>query len=218
VKKTKAWIKRRWELKIGRDSHLSKHIPTTDGFVRGNDFPLECYKIREAEIVVLTKDILEHLTDGRKALQVAVEMVQAEEVEGLDDADRYAIMFAAMNFLLKSSPKHIEAAMEGNDRATAVIEYLNKVTGKKFRPTPTHKNVIKARLKEGHTIEEMYCVIEWQTYSWQQDASMAKYLRPATLFQASKFDGYLQDVPNDIRQKHGLDPIEGVVNQSQDWE
>lgn len=212
------WLIKRWEIRKHAYKGLLNTRPNTDGFVQGNNRPFEAYRIQEAEIVVLTNDVLKEIEDGRMALKIAVEMVQAEEVYGLNDSDLLAIMYSAMNFILKSSPKFIDGALAGNDEATAVIDYLNKVTGKKFRPTASVKTMVKARLKEGYCIEEFFAVIDWQTFCWKEDRTMAKYLRPATLFIPSKFDGYLQDVPAEIRKKHGLTEGEFIVNDDQDWE
>lgn len=77
-------------------------------------------------------------------------------------------------------------------QAKEIIEYLNFKTGKKFKPVPSHLEVISARLKEGYTVDDCKRVIDIKTSQWlhtEQDT----YLRPQTLFKASKFDSYLNE-------------------------
>ena len=50
---------------------------------------------------------------------------------------------------------------------------------------------MRARLREGHTLEELQLVIEYKQVHWGDSPKMAEFLRPATLFQPDKFEGYL---------------------------
>lgn len=72
------------------------------------------------------------------------------------------------------------------------LDLLNELTGSKFRSsTSSHSQNISARLSQGHTIEDLMLVIKHKCSEWGRDPKMAQYLRPSTLFQAGKFDGYL---------------------------
>ena len=77
----------------------------------------------------------------------------------------------------------------------SVIDYLNQKTGKHFRHTPTNKRTIMARVKEGATEQDMRLVIDNQCREWLNDKKMNKFLQPSTLFRASKFEGYLNQMP-----------------------
>ncbi|KJW12843.1 conserved phage C-terminal domain-containing protein [Levilactobacillus spicheri] len=77
----------------------------------------------------------------------------------------------------------------------SVIDYLNQKTGKHFRHTPTNKRTIMARVKEGATEQDMKLVIDNQCKEWLNNPKMNKFLQPSTLFRASKFEGYLNQVP-----------------------
>lgn len=81
------------------------------------------------------------------------------------------------------------------DRAdiSAIVEYLNEKTGKSFKPDSkeTVKH-IKARMKEGFTIEDFKTVIDKKTRAWLKDPKMNDFLRPQTLF-GTKFEGYLNE-------------------------
>ena len=79
-----------------------------------------------------------------------------------------------------------------DDDVKAAIEYLNSVTGSKYRAsTKSHSANIKARLNDGHSVDDLISVIKFKSGEWLTDPRMAQYLRPETLFQAGKFNGYL---------------------------
>ena len=74
-----------------------------------------------------------------------------------------------------------------------IISYLNQVTGKKLKHTAiAHQRYIKARLKEGFTVEDFKTVIDTKSKQWLNNEKMNMYLRPETLFGTS-FDGYLNE-------------------------
>ena len=94
-----------------------------------------------------------------------------------------------------------------------IISYLNSILGTKYtcRCESNNKH-IRARLAEGHTVEEFKHVIDKKHAAWGSDAKMSKYLRPETLFGA-KFESYLNekgaksngDVKYDAREVYGDD-------------
>ena len=72
-----------------------------------------------------------------------------------------------------------------------VINYLNHVIQGKYKATTkSHIDNISARLNEGHTVNDFKLVIDSKYKEWINTNS-AQYLRPSTLFQAGKFQGYL---------------------------
>lgn len=74
-----------------------------------------------------------------------------------------------------------------------VVDYLNEKAGKHYRHTDANKRLIEPRLKEGFSLDDCKRVIDNKVSSWSNDPRMSEYLRPKTLFQASKFDGYLNE-------------------------
>jgi len=77
-----------------------------------------------------------------------------------------------------------------------VIDYLNEKTGKRFKHTDSNKRLVVARHKDGgYTVDDMKQVIDNQCADWLNNPNMNQYLRPATLFRASKFEGYLNNGP-----------------------
>lgn len=80
------------------------------------------------------------------------------------------------------------------DDIEKIILYLNEKTGKNFENVESNRKLIKARIKEGHTIEKIISVIDQQCKLWINDQKFKKYLRPATLFGAEKFNQYVGEL------------------------
>lgn len=76
-------------------------------------------------------------------------------------------------------------------KVTHIISHLNEKTGSNFNPkNATNTTIIKARLDEGYSVEDMINVIDTMCDEWL-GTDMAKYLRVGTLFRVSKIDNYL---------------------------
>nr|UVX77872.1 MAG: hypothetical protein [Bacteriophage sp.] len=77
------------------------------------------------------------------------------------------------------------------DPTEEVINHLNQHAGTKYKPTTANtRRLVKARLKEGFTVEDMKLVIDKKCAEWLNNPEMVKFLRPETLF-GNKFEGYL---------------------------
>jgi uncharacterized phage protein (TIGR02220 family) len=74
--------------------------------------------------------------------------------------------------------------------ATEVLIFLNKKAGRNYRDTPANIQPILARMKEGYTTAELHQVIAKKCREWLPDEKMRQYLRPATLFNRTKFANY----------------------------
>ena len=72
-----------------------------------------------------------------------------------------------------------------------ILGHLNDKLGRyAFRfTTKSYQKLIKARLKEGFTLEDFIRVIDYKYWEWH-DNDMSKFLRPSTLF-GGNFEGYL---------------------------
>jgi uncharacterized phage protein (TIGR02220 family) len=77
------------------------------------------------------------------------------------------------------------------DVEAELIAYLNEKAGREFEPVEANRKLLRARLVEGTTPEKIRAVIDAKVAEWQDDAKMAKYLQPATLFNATKFAQYV---------------------------
>lgn len=76
------------------------------------------------------------------------------------------------------------------DMSKQVLDYLNAATQSKFRETPSNLKLIEARMKEGASVDDCKTVIDAKVAQWQHDTEMSQYLRPETLFNATKFSQY----------------------------
>lgn len=81
-----------------------------------------------------------------------------------------------------------------------IVDYLNHVCNTNYKhSTKTTCEAIKARLKEGFTVDDFKTVIDKKFSEWGNDPKMVVYLRPQTLF-GTKFEGYLNQPITDGRQ------------------
>ena len=72
-----------------------------------------------------------------------------------------------------------------------IIDYLNKKTGQKLKPTTkVYQRLINARWHEGYKLQDFKTVIDNKSFEWQ-GTEFWKYMTPKTLFASSHFDEYL---------------------------
>lgn len=76
------------------------------------------------------------------------------------------------------------------EEARNILTFLNEKVGRRFQPVKPNLDVIVSRLKEGATVVQCRQVIVKKTREWQGDETMSLYLRPATLFNRTKFWQY----------------------------
>jgi len=74
-----------------------------------------------------------------------------------------------------------------------VLRYLNEKAGRRLPNVDTNKSNIRARLREGHTMEDLLLVIDLKCQQWADNPQMKNYLRPATLFAKTHFHDYLPE-------------------------
>jgi len=87
------------------------------------------------------------------------------------------------------------------DISSEIINYLNKKTGKNFKPVESNKKLIRARIKESYSEDDLFRVIDRKVLEWAGDSKMAQYLRPATLFNAEKFNQYYGELGTPLPEK-----------------
>lgn len=86
-----------------------------------------------------------------------------------------------------------------------IITYLNNATGKKFSSiAKATQRVIKARFRDGYSLEDFKKVIDNKVQQWGDDSKMSEYLRPQTLF-GTNFESYLNHTP---QKKFDIDSLE----------
>lgn len=98
-----------------------------------------------------------------------------------------AIPFIEHNHELVVSEKKLSKQEIGE----IIIKYLNEKTGKRFRPVASNLKFINARLDEGYTIDDLKYVIDVKVADNKAGRFENLYLRPETLFNATKFQSYV---------------------------
>lgn len=89
---------------------------------------------------------------------------------------------------------------EGKVSSAEVIAYLNEKTGRNFKNAESHRKWIRARAKEGFTLDDFKKVIDNKVSQSKNKPTdfgnyfNPKFLRPETLF-GKKMDGYLNEKP-----------------------
>jgi uncharacterized phage protein (TIGR02220 family) len=106
-----------------------------------------------------------------------------------------------------SSSSDIKGGVGGNGShvAVEVIDYLNSKAKTSFRPVKSNLEFVHARIKEGATVDDLKAVVDFKCRDWLGKPE-AKYLRPETLFNATKFNSYIglasqQAVKQDLKSE-----------------
>ena len=86
-------------------------------------------------------------------------------------------------------PSKLDVAAE-----TQILDFLNNRSGKSFKHVDSNLKLIRARIKEGHSETIIISVVERKIKEWENDSKMAQYIRPATLFNAEKFNQYVGEL------------------------
>ena len=76
------------------------------------------------------------------------------------------------------------------DVVASVIDYLNEKANRSYQSVPANTKLIAARMREGATVEQLKAVIDAKVAEWGFDSKMSAYLRPETLFGATKYAQY----------------------------
>jgi uncharacterized phage protein (TIGR02220 family) len=83
------------------------------------------------------------------------------------------------------------AEVEESNDVQAILAHLNLRAGTRYRMVASNARLIRGRLAEGATVDEIKAVIDAKVKEWKGDRQWAKYLRPDTLFNATKFAQYV---------------------------
>lgn len=103
----------------------------------------------------------------------------------------------------KEIEKETEKDIDTRDKIPydEIIAYLNDKCATRYKATKSTKELIHARIEEGFTKDDCFTVIDNKVASWK-GTEWEKFLRPDTLFRASKFQGYLNEKPTTKRNKN----------------
>ena len=79
---------------------------------------------------------------------------------------------------------------ETRKAAKSILSFLNEKAGRNFEDVQANLDPIISRMKEGYTSAQLHQVIAKKCREWLPDEKMRQYLRPATLFNRTKFANY----------------------------
>lgn len=99
------------------------------------------------------------------------------------------------NLKAKTQQETTERLISHRDNAKVILAFLNQKSGRNFQETEPNLGLIIARLKSGATVVQCRAIIARKVSEWKTDEKMAHYLRPATLFNATKFEQYRGELP-----------------------
>lgn len=101
----------------------------------------------------------------------------------------------AGNTKVTKSNTEIEKEIDiDKDILSGSVHHLNQKAGTSYKTnSKSTARLLKARLSEGHTLDDIKKVIDIKTKEWK-GTEMARYLRPETLF-GTKFESYLNQSP-----------------------
>nr|WP_142390268.1 conserved phage C-terminal domain-containing protein [Streptococcus agalactiae] len=119
-----------------------------------------------------------------------------DEEKELDKEKEYNVEQSTTEYTFPSwlESEYVEQVKKGNPKNfdyRIPIAYLNQKTNSNYKFVDSNTNLVKSRLKDKYTLDDFKIVIDKKTAEWGKDAGWSKYLRPSTLFNASKFESYL---------------------------
>jgi len=143
----------------------------------------------------LSKEFEKSLDNSGKGFETVFSNCAAEQEQNQDqEQDNNIMSDSSENACGKKSSLRSEAV--------EVLKFLNEKTGRAYRPVEANLKLIIARLKSGATPTECYQVIAKKSREWGGHADMDQYLRPATLFNAMKFEQYVGElVTTDVSKR-----------------
>lgn len=116
--------------------------------------------------------------------------VAVDSSEMLADASKVQAPASASAQEAEAEKRKKEHMSGKPDVAAEIIGYLNERSGRSFQNVKANTDLVKARMREGATVEVIKAVIDAKVRQWNNDPKMAEYLRPETLFGAKKFASY----------------------------
>lgn len=114
--------------------------------------------------------------------------------------------------LQTTKPKVKNTVGQVPDDAREILLYLNSQAVRSFPPVPANIDLIAARLRDGATADQCKQVIDRKVAEWRGDAEMSKYMRPATLFNRTKFANYVGELGAPICRKGVPDYSAAIAN------
>ncbi|WP_151994668.1 conserved phage C-terminal domain-containing protein [Buttiauxella massiliensis] len=183
--------------KLEAEGWLSRTARRKGNRNASNVYRLNVAKLQAAAFAHLSESDTSK-TDGSKSVASKFDGSKLNEESGFDPAESGG----DPSVKSKQDPSEVKDSrqpaaqtdreVEITDQAKQVLSHLNLVTGSRYQVSKSSMENIRARLGEEFSLEDLNLVVDYSQAKWGHDIKMAEYLRPVTLFQISKFPGYLQ--------------------------
>ncbi|SUN28169.1 DNA replication protein DnaC [Streptococcus agalactiae] len=172
------------------DDGGNTHYPQAKALL-GQETNWNRYKKKQAELEKF------QLLSNQVPTEIEIEIEKDKEKEReLDKEKEYNVEQSTTEYTFPSwlESEYVEQVKKGNPKNfdyRIPIAYLNQKTNSNYKFVDSNTNLVKSRLKDKYTLDDFKIVIDKKTAEWGKDAGWSKYLRPSTLFNASKFESYL---------------------------
>lgn len=92
-----------------------------------------------------------------------------------------------------AAAEHLDVVPDELRDANTLLEFLNAKTGRTYGGL-ANLQLIDARLREGWSVQQCRTMTMRKVRDWRDDARMATFLRPATLFNRAKLESYMAEL------------------------
>ncbi|HGI1990176.1 TPA: conserved phage C-terminal domain-containing protein [Streptococcus agalactiae] len=169
------------------DDGGNTHYPQAKALL-GQETNWNRYKKKQAELEKFQP------LSNKVPTEIEIEIDKEKDKE-LDKEKEYIVEQSPTEYLFPDwlEEKYVEQVKKGNPKNfdyRIPIAYLNQKMNSNYKFVKTNTDLVKARLKDSYTLEDFKAVIDKKCSEWV-NSDMEKYLRPSTLFNASKFESYL---------------------------
>lgn len=141
-------------------------------------------------------------TSGKQMLanakQIEANASKSKQIGGVSESESVSVSVSD-----NDNEKDITIHSPAEPNITAkVVDYLNQKLGTRYKAdTEKTQRLIRARIREGATLEDFRKVIDKKVKEWR-GTKLEPYLRPETLF-GTKFEGYLNQGAAGTRTGNG---------------
>ena len=142
-------------------------------------------------------------------------------LETIKEAYDFGIVFFKDGLLYSESKKTKKTYSQDTiELIEKILLYLNERSNSTYTKSKANMECINARIIEGYTISDFKRVIDKKCKQWL-GTTQEKYLRPITLFQASKFENYLNEPENESNEPKpkpsGISKLSNATNKAKEY-
>lgn len=120
--------------------------------------------------------------------------LKLQEMIGTPEIEKKQRSFLIRNIrIAEQKAQNLTAGELNKKKAIEILADLNSVCMGHFRASDENLRLIYARLAQDFDVEDFKAIHRLKAGQWLDNPDMRKYLRPSTLYCASKFEGYLNE-------------------------